>query len=124
MNRQNGPWDPSLEEGVVLRRDRIYLMGHDVCMVGGKEKRMMTRMVVECDLDLPVMEEGNEVGVAAVVAAEQKIGRLTSELVNYHNHRHLCYSGHSKVLEQPHRQALGGNFLRRTVAVVRELGHP
>jgi hypothetical protein len=58
-------------------------------MVGGKEKRMMMRMVVACDLDLPVMEEGNEVGVAAVVA-EQRIGRLTSELANYHNHRHLC----------------------------------
>jgi hypothetical protein len=50
---------------------------------------MMMRMVVACDLDLPVMEEGNEVGVAAVVA-EQRIGRLTSELANYHNHRHLC----------------------------------
>jgi hypothetical protein len=89
MNRQNDPWDPSLEEGVALGRDRIYLMGHDVRMVGGKEKRMMTRMVVACDLDLPVMQEGNEVGVVVVVA-EQRIGRLTSELPNYHNHRHLC----------------------------------
>jgi hypothetical protein len=88
MNRQNDPWEPSLEEGVVLGRGRISLMGHDVCMVGGKEKRMMTRMVVACDLGLPVMEEGNEVGVAAV--AEQRIGRLTSGLANYHNHRHLC----------------------------------
>jgi hypothetical protein len=89
MNRQNDPWDPSPEEGVVLGRDRIYLMGHDVRMVEGKEKRMMTRMVVACDLDLHVMQEGNEVGEAAVVV-EQRIGRLTSELAYYHNHRHLC----------------------------------
>jgi hypothetical protein len=89
MNRQNDPWDPSPEEGVVLGRDRIYLMGHDVHMVGGKEKRTMTRMVVACDLDLSAMQEGNEVGAAAVVA-EQRIGRLASELANYHNHRHLC----------------------------------
>jgi hypothetical protein len=90
MNRQNDPWDPSLEEGVVLGRDHIYLMRHDVRMVGGKEKRMMTRMVVACDLDLPAMQEGNEVAVAVVVVVEQRIGRLTSELANYHNHRHLC----------------------------------
>ena len=90
MNRQNGPWVPSLEEAVEVGRDRIYLMGHDGCMVGGKEKRMMMRMVVACDLDLPVMEEdGNAVGVAAVVA-EHRIGRLTSELADYHNHRHPC----------------------------------
>ena len=88
-NRQNDPWGPSPEEGVVLRRDRIYLMGHDVGMVGGKEKWTMTRMVVVGDSDLPVTEEGNEVGVVAV-AAEQRIGRLMSELANYHNHRHLC----------------------------------
>jgi hypothetical protein len=67
-NRQNDPWVPSLEEVVVLGRERIYLMGHDGCMVGGKEKQMMMRMVVACDLDLPVMEEGNVIGVAAVVA--------------------------------------------------------
>jgi len=89
MNRQNDPCDPSLEEGVVLGPDHIYPMGHDVRMVGSKEKRMMTRMVVACDLDLPVMQGGNEVGVAAV-AAEQRIGRLASDLANYHNHRHLC----------------------------------
>ena len=89
MNRQNDPWDPSLEEGVVLRRDRIYLTGHDVRMVGGKEKRMRTRMVVGCDLDLPVMQEGNEVAVVAVVA-EQRTGHLASEEANYHNHRRLC----------------------------------
>lgn len=89
-NRQNDPWGPSPEEGIVLGRDRIYLKGHDVRMVAGKEKRMKTRMVVACDLDLPVMQEGNEVGVAAAVAAEQRVGRLKSELANYHNHRHLC----------------------------------
>ena len=88
-NIQNDPRDPSPEEGVVLRRDHIYPMGHDGRMVEGKEKQMMTRMVVECDLDLPVMQEGNEVEVA-VVAVEQTVGRLTSELANYHNHRHLC----------------------------------
>ena len=86
MDRQNDLWDPSPEEGVVMGRDRIYLMGHDVRMVGGKEKRVMTRMVVARDLDL----EGNEVGVVVLVVAEQRIGRLMSELANYHNHRHLC----------------------------------
>jgi hypothetical protein len=90
MNRQNDPWVPSLEEGVVLGRDRIYLTAHDGRMVEGKEKQMMTRMVVACDLDLPVMEGGNEVVGVAVVVAEQRVGRLTSELANYHNHRHLC----------------------------------
>jgi len=64
-------------------------MGHGVRMVGGKEKLTTTRMVVVCDLDLPVMEEGNEVVEAAAVG-EQRIGRLTSEFANYHNHRHLC----------------------------------
>lgn len=90
MNRQNDPWDPNWEEGVVLGRDHIYLMGHGVRMVGGKEKWMMTRMVAACDLDLPVMQEGNEVGVAAALVAERRIGRLMFELANYHNHRHLC----------------------------------
>jgi hypothetical protein len=93
MNRQNDPWDPSPEEEVVLGQDRIYPMGHDVRMVEGREKQMMMRMVVACDLDLLVMQGGNEVGVVVVVVvvvAEQRIGHLTSDLVNYHNHRHLC----------------------------------
>jgi len=88
MNRHNAPWGPS-PEGEVVGRDRIYLMGRGVHMVGGKEKQMMTRMVAVCDLDLPVMQGGNEVE-AAVQAVEQRIGRLMIELASYHNHRHLC----------------------------------
>ncbi len=75
----------------MLERDRISLMGHGVHKVGGKEKRMMTRMVAACDLDLLVKQAGNEVGLAAaVVVVERKIERLMSDLASYHNHRHLC----------------------------------
>jgi hypothetical protein len=64
-------------------------MGRGVYMVGGKEKQTMARMVAVRDLDLSVVQAGNEVGVA-VAAVEQRIGRLVSELAGYHNHRHLC----------------------------------
>jgi hypothetical protein len=80
----------------VLGRDRISLMGHGVRMVGGKEKRMMTRMVAACDLDLLVKQAGNEVGLAVVAVAvvvvvvERKIERWMSDLASYRNHRHLC----------------------------------
>jgi hypothetical protein len=91
MNRHNVPPGPTPGGGVVLGRVHIYLMGRGVYTVGGKEKQMMTRMVAVCDLDLPVMQGGNEVVVAAAAAAvERTIGRLMSELASYHNHRHLC----------------------------------
>ena len=90
MNRHNAPPGPSPEGGAVLVRDHIYLMGRGVYMVGGKERQTMTRMVAVCDLDLPVMQEGNEVVVVAVAAVERRIGRSMSELASYHNHRHLC----------------------------------
>ena len=41
----------SLEEEVVVAQDRIYLVDCGVDMVGGKERRMMRRMVVVCDSD-------------------------------------------------------------------------
>ena len=88
MNRRNAPRGPSSEGEVALGQDHIYLMGDGVYMVGGTEKRLMTRIVAGCDLDLPVMQEGNE--VAAAAAAEQRVGRSMSVLVSYHNHRHLC----------------------------------
>ena len=45
----------SLEEEVVVAQDRIYLVDRGVDMVGGKERRMMRRMVVVCDSDLLVV---------------------------------------------------------------------
>ena len=89
MNRHNALRGASLVGEVVLARDHIYLMVCGVYMVGGKEKQMMTRMVAVGDLDLPVMQGGNEV-VAVAAAVERRNGRWMAELASYHNHRHLC----------------------------------
>jgi len=123
-DRHNVLGPASLEEEVVLAQDRIYLVDCGVHMVGGKERRMMRRMVVVRESDSRVVQVENE-AVGEVGAAKQRIERLSSEKADCYNHRPLCLSGR-KEREQPEicRQAVGVNFLEKIVAAVRrEFGH-